>query len=212
MDAFASNPYMFTGKNNLILLVIFSVFFTGLFFAGSVSVSGKEKRADIRSDERNISASFSGRIVASVNGIRGKHAVGTLRENDLLMKAAQMKADDMAKKGYFSHDTPEGHDPWYWFEKAGFSFSRAGENLALNFDDPKDVTEAWMDSPAHRKNILNGEYSETGVGIATGKYKGEEATFIVELYAKPKAERHEFAVADIFNNLPTAFRKVLMEI
>ena len=47
--------------------------------------------------------------------------------------AAQAKADDMATKGYFAHTSPDGKNSWYWFKQAGYTFTYAGENLALDF-------------------------------------------------------------------------------
>ena len=70
----------------------------------------------------------------------------------LLNEAAQMKADDMASNGYFAHTSPSGKTPWYWLSQVGYNYQYAGENLAINFSDSKDVADAWMASPGHRAN------------------------------------------------------------
>ena len=62
-----------------------------------------------------------------------------------------MKAQDMATLGYFAHVSPDGKTPWYWIEKVGYDYQYAGENLAINFSDSKDVTNAWMASPLHKE-------------------------------------------------------------
>lgn len=103
----------------------------------------------------------------------------------LLNKAAQLKADDMARNSYFSHTSPDGKTPWYWFAQVGYKYKEAGENLAINFGESKDVTNAWMNSPAHRANIVKENYTEVGTGIATGTYEGVSGVFIVQLYGKP---------------------------
>lgn len=108
-----------------------------------------------------------------------------LRESELLDAAAQAKADDMAAKGYFSHVGPDGQAPWTWVSKAGYDYVYAGENLAVRFNDSKDVVDAWMASPTHRANIVKPQYQEIGVGLAEGMYKGSQATFVVQFFASP---------------------------
>lgn len=108
-----------------------------------------------------------------------------LAYNATLEKAAQMKADDMAAKHYFAHVAPDGQSPWHWFRAAGYQFSYAGENLAVHFTSANDVNDAWMNSPAHRANLLNPHFTQIGVGIAHGTYSGVETTFVVELFGTP---------------------------
>jgi hypothetical protein len=120
------------------------------------------------------------------NQKRQVFSLSELKESALLDKAAQMKAEDMASKGYFAHTSPEGKEPWYWFDQVGYKYNYAGENLAVNFNDSKDVSEAWMNSPTHRANLLKPVYREVGTGIATGIYKGQPAVFVAQLYGTPK--------------------------
>jgi len=131
----------------------------------------------------------SGAIVAFANQDRASASVGALSEDALLDKAAQAKADDMAAKGYFSHIDPSGNAPWVWFKKVGYYYYGAGENLAIDFSDAQSLNTAWMNSPAHRANIVRGTYSRVGIGIARGTYQGKSATFIVEFFAKPYTTR-----------------------
>lgn len=105
--------------------------------------------------------------------------------NDLLSAAAQLKANDMAAKGYFAHVSPDGKTPWYWIDKVGYSYDYAGENLAVNFIDSADVSNAWMASPTHRANILNPVFKEVGTATAVGTYKGRNAIFVVQLFGTP---------------------------
>lgn len=124
-------------------------------------------------------------LVEQTNEQRNSAQVETLRTSPLLEIAAQQKANDMAAKEYFAHTSPEGVTPWYWFEQAGYSFRSAGENLAVRFVDSRDVTDAWMRSPSHRANILNGNFTEVGIATARGTYKGTEAVFVVQLFGTP---------------------------
>ncbi|MDO8576348.1 MAG: CAP domain-containing protein [bacterium] len=106
-----------------------------------------------------------------------------LVHDPLLAQAAQKKAEDMAAKGYFAHISPEGKSPWYWLDAVGYKYTYAGENLAVDFTDSMDVEKGWMNSPAHRANIVKPEYTQIGVGTARGMYQGRETTFVVELFA-----------------------------
>ena len=96
-----------------------------------------------------------------------------------------MKASDMATSGYFAHISPRGLTPWYWLEQVGYNYQYAGENLAINFTDSQDVTNAWMASPEHRANIEKGQYTEVGTGVATGMYQGKQAIFVAQDFANP---------------------------
>ena len=125
-------------------------------------------------------------IVQETNADRVASDLQPLALNDELSQAAQMKANDMATKSYFAHTSPQGVTPWYWFDSAGYKYLYAGENLAINFSDSKDVVDAWMNSFTHRANIINAKYTETGIGTAQGVYQGKETTFIVQLFGRPQ--------------------------
>lgn len=133
-------------------------------------------------------------LVDSANADRLKLSEQGLKVNQTLVAAAQLKANDMANKGYFAHVSPTGVDPWYWFKQAGYKYVRAGENLAVNFSDSKDLHTAWMNSPGHRANIVNANYSEIGIATAKGIYKGQEAVFVVQLFGQPAKPKPVLAV------------------
>lgn len=128
-----------------------------------------------------------------------------LNTNPILNKAAEMKALDMAEKGYFAHTSPEGKTPWYWLEQVGYKYQYAGENLAINFADSKDVTNAWMNSPTHKANIVKDKYTEVGTGIATGLYEGRETVFVAQVYANPlvnEVEQLKVTKTEVANKEP----------
>lgn len=125
-------------------------------------------------------------IVDLTNTERASGHLGTLHRNPVLDQAATLKAHDMATNSYFAHYSPAGVSPWHWFDAVSYDFVYAGENLAVNFTDSGDVVTAWMNSPSHRENILNGSYTEIGVGTATGTYKGYPTVFVVQLFGTPR--------------------------
>ncbi len=124
-------------------------------------------------------------LVDETNAARTADDLSSLKPSALLELAAQEKANDMAKNGYFAHTSPTGVTPWYWFEKVGYNFEYAGENLAVNFVDSQDVMNAWMNSPEHRANILDSHFTQIGIATAEGTYEGRPATFAVQLFGTP---------------------------
>lgn len=124
-------------------------------------------------------------LVDLANTDRSGNHVSELIMSPALTAVAQAKANDMAEKGYFAHTSPEGKDPWYWFKQNGYLFTYAGENLAVDFSDSADVEKAWMNSPAHRANLLNGHFTEIGIATAVGTYEGHQTTFVVQEFGTP---------------------------
>jgi len=127
-------------------------------------------------------------LVDETNQNRTVNNEPALRVSPVLQAAAQEKANDMATNNYFAHTSPAGLTPWYWFQKVGYNFAYAGENLAVNFVNSEDVTNAWMNSPDHRENILNGNFTEIGMATAEGTFEGRPATYVVELFGTPAAQ------------------------
>jgi len=133
----------------------------------------------------SLSAIYASVLVNLTNKDRVEANVSELKVSPLLELAAQMKADDMAEKGYFAHNTPDGKTPWYWFRKAGYKYIYAGENLAVNFQNSEDIERAWMNSRGHFLNIINPKYTEIGIATSTGIYKGRPAIFVVQMFGSP---------------------------
>jgi len=127
-------------------------------------------------------------IVELTNDERSDDALGQLQRNTTLDQAAAMKAQHMAEREYFSHFSPNGVSPWFWFAEAEYNFVHAGENLAIHFTDSGDVVDAWMESPTHRANIMNGNYTQIGVGTAEGEFEGFKTVYVVQLFGTPAAQ------------------------
>lgn len=124
-------------------------------------------------------------VVELTNEERSQNNAQPLHRNATLDAAAKMKAENMAKNEYFAHYAPDGTTPWHWFDEAGYVYAHAGENLAIHFTDSSQVVEAWMDSPTHRKNIVDNRFTEIGVGTAKGKFEGYDTVYVVQLFGTP---------------------------
>ncbi len=124
-------------------------------------------------------------LLVEANKERQANGLTELRISEKLSHAAELKADDMFEKQYWGHTAPDGTEPWRWLAEADYSYTRAGENLAKNFYTAEAVNAAWMDSPEHRKNILEPDYTEVGFAVASDTLEGEAATIVVALYGRP---------------------------
>lgn len=161
---------------------------TGLFFVFMISVAlfffAAFQHRLLFSDQM-LSTIYPNLVATLSNKNRQNANLNTLTYNPKLEEAARLKAEDMMIKGYFAHVSPDGTTPWHWIKEAGYNYRYAGENLAINFSDSSDVTDAWMKSPSHRANILSSNFTEIGVATVKGFVAGRETVFVVEMFGKP---------------------------
>ena len=118
-------------------------------------------------------------IISEVNPDRQIAGLSLLKTNEKLTEAAQLKAEDMIARDYFSHVGPDGEAPWVWFEQVGYNYATAGENLAIDFYDPSVLEKAWLASPSHRRNIMNEYFTDIGIGVADGEMNGNNTIVVV---------------------------------
>jgi len=124
-------------------------------------------------------------LIDLTNQERGDLGLTTLKENSKLNQAAYQKATDMLNNNYFSHYSPSGISPWYWFKQAGYNYKIAGENLAIGFVDSEEVFKAWENSPTHKANLVNGKFNEIGMAVLQGDFNGLKTTVVVQLFGSP---------------------------
>ena len=106
-----------------------------------------------------------------VNEERTSRGLKPLALDSELVPVARAHAKDMFARGYFSHYTPEGEDPFQRMKAAGVTFRTAGENLALA-PTLQIAHTGLMNSPGHRANILNPAFGRVGIGIMSGGRRG----------------------------------------
>jgi uncharacterized protein YkwD len=126
-------------------------------------------------------------LLAETNEERTANGSNTVVLNDKLNQAAQVKANDMVARDYWSHNTPDGKEPWTFVVASGYEYKKAGENLAYGFSDSEATIRGWMNSPSHRANLLDVAFSEVGFGYANANdYQGKgEVTIVVAMYGNP---------------------------
>ncbi len=149
---------------------------------GTDTVEGGTGNNSVSEGSPTVSRGNTGleaQIIQLINGYRTSNGVRALKVNGQLNYAAELHSQDMAMIGGIygpnkgmQHDLTgtahpkvtdrfdaAGYDTWEW------SFSW-GENIAYGFTTAASVVQAWIDSPSHRQNILNGNFTETGVSVA----------------------------------------------
>jgi uncharacterized protein YkwD len=106
-------------------------------------------------------------MFAYVNTQRTQRGLLALRLDPTLTSVARTHSTDMFQRSYFSHNTPDGRTPFDRMQAAGITYTSAGENIAyapnVNIADT-----GLMNSPEHRANILNPQFTRIGVGIVSG--------------------------------------------
>jgi len=147
-------------------------------------------------------------IIELVNKSRIENNISILVENEKLSNAAKDKLEDMIKNNYFAHTSPTGVTPWFWIEKTGYDYKYAGENLALGFYSVEKEHQAWMDSPTHRKNILNPNYKEIGIAVGRGMIDNSSVMIAVQVFG---AQDEDISGVKEENNISDDKSKELLE-
>lgn len=110
-------------------------------------------------------ADWGERILSHVNDFRAENGLIPLSRNRLLDQAAQAHAEDMARRDFFAHTTPEGTGPAARVDRTGYHWSVVLENLAAGQPTPREVVDGWIRSKTgHREAMLSKEVRELGVG------------------------------------------------
>jgi uncharacterized protein YkwD len=122
-------------------------------------------------------ADAAARLIELINKERAMANLGGLALADLLAKAAQAHAEDMARRNYLGSTSPEGDDVGKRADRAGYRWRNISESTAGDRATPEEVVEAWMKVADHRANILEPDFRHIGVGVARGRWAA--------IFAKP---------------------------
>lgn len=173
---------MTSGKNK-----IFSAFFITALLVGTVLAS------NISNIRGHVYASLlPSTLINLSNQNRVDATLPKLKFNSKLQKAAELQAQSMAVL-----DGATSQDSWSWLKQVGYNYNTAGQNIAVNLSGTDDNNFAWINSPEHQANLLNKNYSETGIGTAAGTYRGQPAIFIVQYFAQPSPVRENILTPNL---------------
>ena len=129
----------------------------------------------VRTDAAKLSQAQANKtIVCLLNFERSRHGLTSLVEVPALDLSSKRQSDDMVRRRYFEHVSPDGVTPQARIAAAGYVVRPGGvtgENIAWGEGikgTPAEIVDAWMHSPGHRENILRPQFSEVGMGLAVG--------------------------------------------
>jgi uncharacterized protein YkwD len=152
-----------------------------------------------------------------VNKDRAANNLPALRLEAKLTKAAQSHADDMLRRDYYSHYSPEGKAVSDRYQAAGGNrWLLTAENIAqctgckppLGRDYVREMQEGWMNSPGHRANILRKGLTEFGYGMVIGK---GGTLYAVQTFSGPGTSQGDNAGADATELAPHEQLSVALE-
>ncbi|HYH80218.1 MAG TPA: CAP domain-containing protein [Longimicrobium sp.] len=109
-------------------------------------------------------------VARLVNAHRERIGCRALAWDEAAARAAQAHSDDMARRDYFSHTSPEGGGLGSRLRAQGASYRMAAENIAAGQPTAQMVVQGWLRSAGHRQNIENCGYARHGVGLSAGRW------------------------------------------
>ncbi|MDE6592412.1 MAG: hypothetical protein K2K57_05030 [Oscillospiraceae bacterium] len=110
-------------------------------------------------------------VIRLCNEERESAGLAPLKKSDSLTDSAAVRVGEIPNK--FSHTRPDGSS---CFTAITEKSKTSGENIAAGHEDPEQVVDGWMNSPGHRANILNPDFTEIGVGY------NENGNYWVQLF------------------------------
>ena len=105
-----------------------------------------------------------------INVTRVQHDVAPLAMDDALDEVARLHSEDMKVQNFLSHESPTNGDLKKRLEAYETDYYEANENLATAYFDAVEAMHGWLNSPEHRKIILNDKYSLVGSGVFLNYY------------------------------------------
>jgi uncharacterized protein YkwD len=129
-------------------------------------------------------------IIRETNRIRESKGLIPLKENQLLNRIADERLKDMFQKQYFGHISPSGEKASDIAQHVGYEYKIIAENLGSISPDATDVDflSGWMQSPGHRRNILNPEIREIGVATRKGILTSDSTIICVQIFGLAASE------------------------
>lgn len=137
----------------------------------------------------DVLASQRQAIFELTNNVRLASGLSPFVIDPRLNNSAEAKTMDMATRAYFAHTSPDNVGLADLLAGVGYSYSVAGENLAIGFSDPRYLVNAWIASPTHLANLVDKDYKDTGIGLSAGIYEGVPVVYVAQHYGVQKNSR-----------------------
>lgn len=121
----------------------------------------------VSSSNLTTAASLTGSFGADLNAFRASQRLGALQRSAALTRTAQSHAEDMTRRGYFSHKSPggpNGNDLSARLVSGGCRTRAGAENIAQGQTSEASAFVGWQNSAGHRRNMLSTRYTSYGLG------------------------------------------------
>ena len=140
-----------------------------------------KKHDDKKPDDKNNSDSenMPGQLIGILNRDRKAAGLSELSSTNELSNAAAARAYEIVQN--FSHNRPDGRNCFTIYPEFGVVYTTAGENIASGQTSAQEVENAWMNSEAHKKNMMSSDFKH--VGIACISVPGQSGYYWVELFS-----------------------------
>jgi uncharacterized protein YkwD len=132
-----------------------------------------------------VSDDYQLKLLSLINEFRQQANLSPFELSTILSGAAQAHAEDMVQNSYFDHVGLDGSSPADRAQRAGYPSGFVGENIAAGNELPEAVFEQWINSPGHRDNMLNENYTEVGVGGVLHAPQTENSHYWVLVLGNP---------------------------
>lgn len=124
-------------------------------------------------------------VVERVNRLRRDAGAPPVTTQARLDAAAQAYAELLAPTSHTGHVGPRGSTVGERVRRAGYDYRGVGENLAFGAESVSDAVEGWFGSPGHRRNLLDPDWTETGLGVAWHEEDGDVRIVWVQVFGVP---------------------------
>ncbi len=146
----------------------------------------------VSGDCAQLSGFFS-ELLTLTNQARQNAGIEALHFSYELGQSAQTYAEDLATQNFFSHTGKDGSTLGSRLTASGYDFAAAGENLAAGQQTASGVFQGWMNSPGHRANILQSEFTEVGFGLFDATGSSDYGRYWVQNFGKPRGNSRQEA-------------------
>jgi uncharacterized protein YkwD len=148
-----------------------------------VGVSWEDYAAG-RSEEYRDLPRMRRQMLARVEAERSRRSLPLLAPSVVLDRVAQAHADDMLRRSYYGHKSPDGETVRERALAGGYPLRFVGENIARGQSTIDEVMDGWMASDEHRLNILSKVFTEAGFGLAIGRNKRGFQVIWVQVFGR----------------------------
>ena len=118
-------------------------------------------------------------LLRLVNIQRQEHGLAPLQVDMRLVLAARSHADDIAKSGRIGHVGQNGSQPVDRVEREGYPWMLVGETVAAGQLQAVEVVEGWLESPPHRRDLLEPRFAAAGIALVTSRTARYEALWVM---------------------------------